>query len=242
MLVLFDIDMTLLTTHGSGIACLTDAGRGLFGPAFTAEGISYGGRLDPLIIHDLLVNAGVDPTPDHAARLRAGYADRFRAAFERGDARSEALPGAPDLVRSLAAVPGVTLGLLTGNFAETGTLKLEHAGYTMDPFAIRVWGDDSPHTPPTRSHLPPVGIERFTTMQRRALGPEQVVIIGDTIHDVSCALDNGCRVLAVATGHDHADRLTNAGAHRVVDDLTRTGDLTEWITTPLTGRSPSPGV
>ncbi|HCT45912.1 MAG TPA: phosphatase, partial [Phycisphaerales bacterium] len=52
-------------------------------------------------------------------------------------------------------------------------------------------------------------------------------------HDVTCALDNDCRVLAVATGHATRQELEDAGAHLVVDDLTNTQDLLEWImTTP----------
>lgn len=238
MLILFDIDMTLVQTHGSGIRCLTDAGRSLFGDHFTAEGIEYGGRLDPLIIHDLLVNSKVEPSADNARSLRDGYAERMNAMYESGEGKSDALPGTHDLVDSLAGLEGITLGLLTGNFEETGTLKLRHAGFGMDPFAVRVWGDCSPHDPPHRSHLPPVGIERFAAMQGSPPDPEQVVIIGDTIHDVSCALDNGCRVLAVATGHHDAGRLEQAGAHRVVGDLTRTEDIVAWLTTPAPTNAP----
>lgn len=231
MLILFDIDLTLVNTHGLGMTCLGRAGRSLFGPGFTSEGVDYGGRLDTLIIPDLLTNSGVEPTAANADKLRVGYAGELREALA-GDGRSEALPGTHDLVDGLSSLGGITLGLLTGNFEETGTMKIEHAGFSVDRFAVRVWGDDSPHTPPARSHLPPVGIERFASMQGRPVDPEQVVIVGDTVHDVSCALDNGCRVLAVATGHHDADRLRDAGAHRVVDDLTRTQDLIGWLTSP----------
>ncbi len=234
MLILFDIDLTLVNTHGSGMRCLQEAGRALFGPGFSAEGVDYGGRLDPLIVRDLLVNSGVEPTAEHARSLRAGYAERMHAAYNSGGARSEPLPGTHGLVESLSGLGGVTLGVLTGNFEETGTLKLRHAGFDMDRFAVRVWGDCSPKDPPHRSDLPPIGIERFASMQEGATDPQQVVIIGDTVHDVSCALDNGCRVLAVATGHHDADRLDRAGAHRVVGDLTRTEDIVAWLTDPET--------
>jgi len=241
MLILFDIDLTLVNTHGLGMACLGEAGRSLFGPGFSSEGVDFGGRLDPLIIHDLLVQSGVEPTPDNARALRIGYADCFARALE-GDGRSDPLPGALELVESLGTLDGVTLGLLTGNFEETGTLKIDRAGFEIGRFAVRVWGDDSPHTPPNRSHLPGVGIERYASLQGRAIEPEQVVIVGDTVHDVSCALDNACRVLAVATGHHDADRLTQAGAHRVVGDLTRTEDIVGWLTNPTTHRASSPRV
>ena len=95
-----------------------------------------------------------------------------------------------------------------------------------------MWGDDSPHTPPAREHLPPVGIDRHAALTGARLRAEEVVVIGDTIHDVSCALAHGCRALAVATGHHSADQLAAAGAHRVVQDLTHTGDIAAWLTAP----------
>jgi phosphoglycolate phosphatase-like HAD superfamily hydrolase len=75
-----------------------------------------------------------------------------------------------------------------------------------------------------------VGIDRHAALKGARLPSEQVIIIGDTVHDVACALANGCRVLAVATGHDPADALARAGAHRVVEDLSDTQGITTWLT------------
>ena len=57
----------------------------------------------------------------------------------------------------------------------------------------------------------------------------EVLIIGDTPHDVDCAAANGCRSLGVATGWFTVDDLESAGADRVVDDLSDTAGLLEWI-------------
>ena len=54
MLILFDIDMTLITTGGSGMKAMGDAGRELFGESFATGGIDFAGRLDPLIISEML--------------------------------------------------------------------------------------------------------------------------------------------------------------------------------------------
>lgn len=230
VLILFDIDRTLLDTDGVGIGCLRDAGRALFGDSFTADGVPFGGRLDPLIIRDMLGASGVEHTPEHALAMRRGYAERLGRALERPGA-ARALGGTAELIAALTALPEPpTLGLLTGNFEETGRLKLAAAGFDADAFAVRVWGDDSPHDPPAREHLPPVGIDRHAALKGARLASEQVIIIGDTVHDVSCALANGCRVLGVATGHHDADALARAGAHRVVEDLTDTHGILAWIT------------
>jgi len=234
MLILFDIDRTLIETQGVGMGCLLDAGRSLFGDSFTVDGVPFGGRLDPLIIADILAASGVEHTAEHALAMRRGYFERMRHATRRPGV-SRALAGAAELVDAVEALgEPVTPGLLTGNFEETGRLKLTAAGFDADRFPVRVWGDDSPHTPPTRDHLPPVGIDRHATLKGARLASEQVIIIGDTVHDVACALSNGCRVLAVATGHDPADTLARAGAHRVVDDLTDTQGITQWLTNGTT--------
>jgi phosphoglycolate phosphatase-like HAD superfamily hydrolase len=229
MLILFDIDRTLLETDAAGMACLLDAGRSLFGPSFTIDGVPFGGRLDPLIIRDILAASGVEHTPERALAMRRGYHERMTRLMARPGS-AKALPGTAELVRTLASVQTLTLGLLTGNFEETGRLKLGAAGFDTDGFPIRVWGDDSPFDPPAREHLPPVGIDRYTAVKGVRPVAEDVLIIGDTIHDVACGLAHGCRVLGVATGHDSADTLARAGAHRVVENLSDTQGITAWIT------------
>ena len=54
-----------------------------------------------------------------------------------------------------AAGPRVILGVLTGNFAETGRLKLRHCGIDPDAFQLHVWGDESPHPRPSRGRARP---------------------------------------------------------------------------------------
>lgn len=232
MLILFDIDMTLLETDHLGIALLEAAGRELHrNDAFTAEGISFGGCLDPVIIAQMLVNNGIEPTPSNIDTMRRHYhAGLERSASERPISR--ALPGAHELVNASRAHEHTSaIGVLTGNFPETGAIKLRSAGFDPTHFEINAWGDASPHPEPLRAHLPPIAIDNYTRAKNQTIDPEQVVIIGDTVHDVTCALDNNCRVLAVATGHSTRQELENAGAHLVVDDLARTQELLDWIMT-----------
>ncbi|GAB4385613.1 MAG: HAD hydrolase-like protein [Phycisphaerales bacterium] len=227
MLILFDIDLTLLKSGGAGIAAMGDAGRELFGPDFCEAGVEYAGRLDPLIIRDLIRNHGLEPTAERCARMRAAYARHLPPRLvERGAC---ALPGVHRLLALLRSEPDVMLGLLTGNFEETGRCKLAAAGIDASVFKLNVWGDHSPHDPPAREHLPAVALARYRTEYDAALAPERVTIIGDTTHDVSCALANGCRVLAVATGRTSVQTLQDAGAHMVVPDLSDAQAVVAWL-------------
>lgn len=228
MLILFDIDATLINTSRSGILALADAGRELFGPAFTVDRTEFAGRLDPLIIADLLRENGVPDTADNRARLRDGYRRHIGGRLQApGTCRT--LPGVVELIAALRATPGTTIGLLTGNFEDTGCLKLRSCGIDPDHFPVCVWGDHSPHDPPSRDHLPPLALSKYHRCTGRQLAPASATIIGDTPHDVRCALATGMRCLGVATGHFSAQQLRNAGAHRAVDNLSQTEDVLSWL-------------
>ena len=229
MLILFDIDMTLLETNHIGIDCLRDAGRALFTPKFTIEDISFGGSLDPVIIAEMLVKNGIEPTFENIQSMRSGYHKHLVSLSEQTTV-ARALPGAHDLVFASATHHSKpTIGLLTGNYEETGRIKIQAAGFDPTMFTVNAWGDSSVHEKPLRSHLPPVAIENYRKAKAVSIDPQSVIIIGDTIHDVSCAKDNGCRALAVATGHASFAELEAAGADRTINDLTDTEGIMEWI-------------
>lgn len=228
MLVLFDIDGTLITTGGVGIRAMVAAGRELFGQGFTADGIVFAGRLDPLILTDMFRLSGVPTTPENFAAIRRAYAKYLTTELANSTAK-RALPGVHDLVASLRRDTSATLGLLTGNFAETGSMKLRACGIEPDHFPIQAWGDESPHDPPARNHLPPIAIERDRSRRGRRLPGHAVTIIGDTPHDVACAKAHGCRSLAVATGRSTHAELAAAGADLVATDLSDTAAMLTWL-------------
>lgn len=228
-LVLFDIDSTLIDTSRSGMLAMEDAGRELYGPAFASDGVDYAGRLDPLIVHDLLVRAGVEPTERAHAEFRACYRVHLgRRLSAPGVGRT--LPGIDALLAELRGMGRPSIGVLTGNYRETGSLKLEACGIDPAWFEVQVWGDDSPHRPARREHLPPVGMKRFEACFGRAISGADVTIVGDTVHDVSCAKENGCRVLGVATGKYGTDALEAAGADLVLKDLSETARVLDFLT------------
>lgn len=232
MLVLFDVDATLITTSRAGILAMGDAGRDLFGSGFTVDKTEFAGRLDPLIIHDLLVDNTIDPITTFTEKMREGYRDHLERRLSVPGV-AKALDGAAELVAALAEIPGVTVGLLTGNFPETGRIKLSAAGIEPDAFDVHVWGEDSPSDPPTRDDLPGVAMRRYADLGLGAIEPSSVLIIGDTVHDIACARAHGCRALGVATGSYPREAL--AHADHAVDSL---GDVRSVLAWALEGFSP----
>jgi len=224
MLILFDIDGTLLLTQGAGVQAMGDAGRELFGDHFTFDGVEFSGRLDPLIWRDLATRNGVDDPDAHHDRFRATY----RSYLERrltSQRTAIALPGVAALIDTLQQHDAITLGLLTGNYPETGRLKIEAVGLKPDIFTVHAWGIDGP----TRRDLPPVAMERYCELHGKSIEHERVIIIGDTPHDVDCARHNGCRVLGVGTGAFPASALLDHGADLALDSLQATDEVLDWL-------------
>jgi len=233
MLILFDIDATLLVSSRSGVYAMQDAGRELFGPSFTFENVDFAGRLDPLILRDLFNVNKVEPTNDNFEAMRWAYGEHLRRRIAVPNT-ARALPGVHALLDALRPRTDLTLGLLTGNFAETGSLKLRAVGIEPDHFPIQAWGDLSPHDPPAREHLVPVAFEQLRRHAANGsasftIDPRGVVVIGDTPHDVHCAKVHNCRSLAVATGLHSVDLLRSTGADHVVSDLSDTTAVLKFI-------------
>ncbi len=224
MLVLFDIDGTLLLTQHVGTRSMHDAARELLGEGFSFVGVEVAGRIDPAIWADVARANGISDPEAHHDRFRAAYARHLRRRLAEMNTVT-LLPGVTDLLESLRRLEGLTLGLLTGNYPETGRLKIEAAGLAPSIFEVSAWGSDGR----TRRDLAVVALDRQRRRALRPLQPGEVVIVGDTPHDVDCARAAACRALAVATGSYGRAALESAGADLVVDDLTDTSEIVRWI-------------
>lgn len=226
MLIFFDVDATLITTSRAGMAAMEVAGRELFGEGFTIGKTAFAGRLDPLIIADLLTDNGLEASQANRRAMREGYRRYLPELLASRVCKT--CPGVPELLDAIEDAGIATLGLLTGNYEDTGSEKLRVCGLDVERFDVRVWGDDSPHEPPCRDHLPGVGLERYR-YRYGAIEPSRVTIIGDTPHDIACAKAHGCRSLGVATGINTVEELHAAGADWAVPTLADTDAVLRWL-------------
>ena len=215
MLVFFDIDGTMLSSEGVGVRSIEQTAEAMFEKPFSLSGMPIGGRLDPLIWKDACQRHGVD---DHAAlhdSFRLQYTEVLRKNLD--ETAVLVLPGVMNLLTALQH-GNHTLGLVTGNYKETGLMKLDAAGIDTAPFVANAWGTDGN----VRADLPPYAIAQHGI-------DEPVVLLGDTVHDVTSGHGAGCRVIAVCTGsHDRAT-LERVKPDLLVDDLSDTQDILRWI-------------
>ncbi|MCZ7649731.1 MAG: haloacid dehalogenase-like hydrolase [Thermoanaerobaculia bacterium] len=219
-LVLFDIDGTLVDCGGQAKPLFAEAMEQAFGTAGAVDRYDFSGRTDPRIVFDLAVGAGVEPEAAMAGlpRVREHYLERLAGALR--PERMRLLPGIAELVAALAAGGEVALGLLTGNWERGARIKL--APFDLNRyFPFGAFGDDQLD----RRDLPPVAWREASRHTARAFAPEETLIVGDSLLDVSCAHAHGAKVLAVATGWTSAADLRAAGADWVVDDLAGARDL-----------------
>jgi phosphoglycolate phosphatase len=224
ILVLWDVDFTLINAYGVGRHLYRLAFAELYGRDLpeSANEANMAGRTDRAIALDVLAIAGVPDPPGQVsifeaalARLAPGLADMVRGT-------TRALPGAGAALAALAALDGdraARQSLLTGNVRALAEVKLAPLGLTRHlNLDVGAYGNESG----VRAELVQLARERAARAYRQEFGGEATVIIGDTPLDVGAALATGARGIGVATGQFTTGDLAAAGAHVALPDLADT--------------------
>ena len=134
-LLLFDLDGTLLRTCGAGARAMERAGKLVWGEQFSLAGVNFGGSLDPVILRQAATSFNLEFDDDRHRYFRSAYSAELSLELARA-ASAEALPGVFELLARLRKAACATIGLLTGNYEETGCQKLTAAGIAT---ARRTW-------------------------------------------------------------------------------------------------------
>jgi phosphoglycolate phosphatase len=215
LLLLFDVDGTLVLTGGAGARAMACAFEELFGVADAFQGAQMAGRTDHAILAAALDRHDLQPDAANLARFPEAYVSHLRREIQKPDPRKGVMPGIRPLLDRLAALEDVRLGLLTGNTREGARAKLEYFDL-WKYFQGGAFGDDVPD----RNLLLPLAIHELAGCDRgRVFAP---VVIGDTPLDIACAAAGQARCVAVATGSYDRAALEAAGGQTVFDDLADT--------------------
>jgi phosphoglycolate phosphatase len=252
LLVLWDVDGTLLNAGGVGVDLYERVFAQLFGcspGAFAA----MAGRTDRAIILETLELAGIAEPRRYVDPFIWGLKAHAPSVREAVAARGHALPGAAAALAALAAartpgtravpagaggpggpgLPGspgrVRQSVLTGNVRPLAEVKLAALGLREGlDLCIGAYGDDHE----VRAELVHVARRRAAAVHGRLpgdFGGTATVVVGDTPLDVEAALAAGARAIGVATGRYAAADLVAAGAHAVLPDLTDTRLVMETL-------------
>ena len=200
ILYLFDIDGTLLHAHGSGRRAFDEVMVAHHGVAEASRGIQYGGKTDPAIVDEIFAaRLGRPPSDDERAAFLDAYMPRLRALIAANGVT--VLDGVVAALDHLRARRGTRIGIATGNIRLGAEAKLAAAGL-VDRFEL---GGYACHTA-IRAEVVAAAIERG------GRDVDEVIVVGDTIHDIAAARACGAMVCAVATGTNSVDELVHADA------------------------------
>jgi phosphoglycolate phosphatase len=210
--VLFDLDGTVLTfdgpSPGPGRAALAAAMRDLHGLERATDGFRMAGGTDQALARGMLLRAGLADDPEAIARVLAAYVVRLEDILR--TRRYRPIGDVAGVVSALRA-RGTIVGVATGNVREGAALKLGSAGLhaTFD-LARGGFGGDAE----LRADIVRVAASRC--VDRGAVASE-VVVVGDTEHDVRAARAIGARVVGVAATEGSRAELEAAGADAIVE-------------------------
>lgn len=224
LLVLWDVDLTLINAGGAGRATYEAAFREMFGRELPAVSfsVSMAGRTDRAIALDILTGAGIADARGHIDEFQAIQAVHAPSLAGPIRASGRVLPG---VHAALTAVAQARLGVrviqsvLTGNVRAMADVKLSSLGLThyldLDAGA---YGTESE----IRADLVPVAQRNAAARYGEDFSGACTVLVGDTPLDVEAALAAGARAVGVATGSFSVEDLKEAGAHAALDDLSDT--------------------
>ena len=224
--VLFDIDGTLLQTGGAGQLAFAETFTAEFGVRELSGAVPFAGRSDRAISMELMQLHGVIASEANWRRFRAAYLERLPAALVAR--RGRVLPGVAPLLQSLVALRQPLVGLLTGNVRAGAEQKLAHYGL-MQHFSFGGFGDEKNE----RCDIAAAAVaEARRVAAARHGGPRElsgVMVIGDTVHDISCARSIGAVAVAVPTGGASREELADARPDLLLDDLSAPAPLLELV-------------
>ena len=212
--ILFDIDGTILNTKGAGRDSLMEATSLAFGTTGKMEIVDFQGRTDQYILTESLRHTGM--TDDDIEEKLPVLKDLYFSLLKENMLTYEcySMPGIEDLLQKLSTESDFILGLLTGNFRESAYIKIGRFGLEGF-FSMGVFADDAAR----RNDMPPIARERIRELHGVDMDFSDIIIIGDTVHDIECARASGAVAVAVGTGWTPGEELIVKQPDYYFDDL-----------------------
>jgi len=218
-LILWDIDGTLIVSHGAGVRAMELALTKRFGVTCDLRSIDWAGRTDTWITGEVFRHVGLPDTPQNAHDYLEAYLELLPKELRDGP-QGQVLPGVFELLETLHHRTDVAQGLLTGNLRRGAEFKLTHY-QVWHYFEFGAFADDSPR----RNDLGPHALRRAREKHAVEFSPADTFIIGDTPHDIECGKVIGAKTIAVATGRYTVEELQAHAPTAVFKDFADTADF-----------------
>ncbi len=194
-LVLFDIDGTLLLTHGAGMRALNRAFEVNHVLPDAVKAVHPDGKTDPQIVREIMKICGRDS--ECTSEMFASFFTSYLSFLKQEMAvctQLRIMPGVRELLAKLVGEPDLCVGVATGNIEEGAWIKLRHARLHSF-FHFGGFGSDSED----RTEVIRQAIVRGTALVAPR-SVEAAFVIGDTPRDIIHGQAAAARTIAVATG------------------------------------------
>lgn len=204
-LIVFDMDGTLIDTHGliSEHMATAFARNGL--PAPTPADVSQIIGLSLPIAVARLATGSDAATVD---RLVDSYRTAYRQSVEQNTDREPLYPGVRAALDRLRNNPATLLGIATGKQLAGVHRILGNHGLAGHFVTLQ-----TPDHNPSKPH--PSMLLR--AMAETGMSPNETIMVGDTVFDIELAVNAGCQSVGVTWGYHDAGDLVRAGAGAMID-------------------------
>jgi phosphoglycolate phosphatase len=219
IVLLFDIDGTLVATGGAGRRAMVAAFGELYARNDVFDGLSFAGMTDRAIArHGVVAAIGVC---DEAGIDRAldVYVAKLHRELEKAHGY-QVFPGVHAVLERVRAETGVAVGLGTGNVKRGAYAKLA-PGDLGGHFSFGGFGCDAED----RTEVLRSGARRGAETLGIPLDECRVIVIGDTPKDVAAAKGIGAECVGVGTGGSTPASLVELGAAHAFATLEDDGVL-----------------
>lgn len=216
MILLFDIDGTLISAGGAGRGALALAFEAVLGVVNAMDGVRLDGSTDLAILDDAFrLNVGRPPSEAEIQAIFEAYLVQLELLLR--DAPYKVFSGADELARAALAA-GHIVGLATGNLERGARIKLAR-GRLDAHFAFGGFGSDAKDRGALVCRGVERGQERFAAKHGRPAEREEIFVIGDTEKDVLAARVANATAVGVLEGSRLKEALLAAGPDVVAETL-----------------------
>lgn len=182
--LIFDLDGTLVKSSAFDDACYQQALREVLGHSnFNSNWETYEHVTDTGLLHELLLNLGVDEPKPIIRQVRDVFGEKIKHYLDSGG-DCIPVPGALETISKLLA-SGFKVGIATGGWGHAARMKLRHAGFDEPVFLSS--SDDAMDRPGIMSHC----------CERLGGDPSRAVYFGDASWDVKATKTLGWRFVGV---------------------------------------------
>ena len=216
--IFFDVDGTLILTDGAGKRALAKAIKNKFGLGSSTADINFAGRTDLSICKELHELNRVPFVESEFEKFMGLYLSELEVELKK--ANGSILPGVERLLNRLLNDDRYYLGLITGNIKKGAFSKLSSHGID-NFFSFGGFGDFQE----LREDIAREGKRDAENLYKKEILPEQMLVIGDTPHDVTCSRAIGAKCLAVCTGYASRASIEAENPDWILENLEHTDQV-----------------